>query len=269
MIKNILVFGLLFLSKFLVAQDDVPRAIWAASPVKIDGNAQEWKLPLRFYDDGTKLFFAFANDDKNLYICFQAPDDMFQRKIMGAGMEVSFSIKGKHKVSVTFPLDQQSAPSAPQNDADAQPGIDRKNRRTAFILQNTLMNIEGFVTRNGMISIDDTSGINVAIGWDDNSKLTYEMAIPFEEWLGAGYSLPTLSKDISMDVIINALKQPRHNNSENRIPGKGGMGDGMHHRRNSAADEESHVMPGEYKYTLYEKRKLKQKFILAQRSNAK
>lgn len=94
MMKHTFTLALLFVSVASFAQDDVPKAAWVSSPVTIDGKAPDWKLPLRLYDSDTKLFFAFANDDTNLYLCFQAPDDMFQTKIIRAGMEVAVSAKG-------------------------------------------------------------------------------------------------------------------------------------------------------------------------------
>jgi hypothetical protein len=263
MIKNSLAFIFILASLFSFAQDGTPKATWMSSPVTIDGKPQEWKMPLRFYDDGTKLFFAFANDDKNLYLCFQAPDDMFQMKIMRAGMEVTLSVKGNHKVSVTFPLPQQTLPEASSSEQET---TENKNRKTSFILQHTLMNVNGFATRNGMIPINDSSGINAAINWDESNKLTYEIAIPFKEWFGPGYKIADLSKDISLDITINAVKQKRNNPGESGMHGGGGrMGNGgMHHQRNADSEGEGKVLPGEYKYSLYEKRKLKQKFVLAQ-----
>jgi len=274
-IKINLAIALLLVSKISFAQEGTPKSTWISSPVIIDGKASEWKLPLRFYDDGTKLFFAFANDDKNLYLCFQAPDNMFQMKIIRAGMEVSVSAKGKHKVSITFPITQTSVTEPTKEDNNEMQNADKQNRRTNFILQNTMMDVKGFATRNGIIPINDTSGIYAAINWDENNKLTYEIAIPFKEWFGADYNIADIVKDISMDVTINALKQTRRNSDggENGMPGgrgrMGGGGGGMHRQRNTDSDAESQVMPGEYKYSLYEKSKLKQKFILAQTSDAK
>ena len=255
---------LLFLSVFSFAQDGTPKSTWVSKPVTIDGEAGEWKLPLRFYDDGTKLFFAFANDDKNLYLCFQAPDKMFQAKIMGAGMEVSLSVKGKHTVSVTFPLEQQSATVLPTVDSDDQQKTGQKTRNISFILQNTFMNVKGFSTRSGLIAINDSSGINAAINFDKSNTLTYEIAIPFREWFGPNYAFDNIPKDVSLEVTINALKQSGHNKKESQS----GLGQiGGHHQRNSENSEEEQVMPGEYKYTLYTKVKMKQKFILATCSN--
>ena len=276
MIRNIFAIASIFFSTLSFAQDDMAKSSWISSPVKIDGNAREWKVPLKYYDAGTKLFFAFANDDKNLYLCFQAPDEMSQVKIMHAGMEIYLSIKGKHKVSVTFPLAVQSAPSSSQNDANGE-NASRKDRRTSFILQNTMMAVKGFETRNGIIPINDSSGINAAINWDENDKLTYEAAIPLKEWLGINYNGADISKDISLEIEINAVKRKAHagsGDSENGFSGGGkggrmGGGGGMRHQRNTNTDEENSVLPGENKWSMFEKSKLKEKFILAQSGDAK
>ncbi|MEP6948919.1 MAG: hypothetical protein ABI863_06585 [Ginsengibacter sp.] len=274
MIRNIPPIVLMFFSTISFAQDEIAKSSWVTSPVKIDGKPQEWKLPLRYYDAGTKLFFAFANDDKNLYLCFQAPDEMSQVKIMRAGMEVYLSVKGKHKVSVSFPLAQQSVPTPLQNDNNSQPGQELKNRRTSFILQNTLMEVKGFETKNGFIPINDSSGINAAINWDENDKLTYEMSIPLKEWFGINFTAPDMSKDITLDIEINAVKWRGHTGSgggSNGFSGRGRSGGagGMPHGRNTNTDEENSALPGENKYLLFQKSKLKEKFILAQDDSRK
>jgi hypothetical protein len=272
MIRNIPVIVLMFFSAISFGQDEIARSSWITSPVKIDGKPQEWKLPLRYYDAVTKLFFAFANDDKNLYVCFQAPDEMTQVKIMRAGIEVYLSVKGKHKVSVTFPLAQQTVPAASQNDNNVQQNQDRKNQRTSFILQSTLMEVKGFQTKNGFIPINDSSGINAAINWDENDKLTYEISIPLKEWFGINYTVADISKDITLDIEINAVKwHPGGggNGYSGRGRRAGGGGRGMNHERNTNAEEENSSLPGENKWNIFEKSKLKEKFTLAQGSNAK
>lgn len=269
MIERIPAILLIFFSTLSFAQDEVAKSSWISSPVKIDGKAQEWKLPLRYYDAGTKLFFAFANDDKNLYLCFQAPDEMSQVKIMRAGMEVYLSVKGKHKISVTFPLPQQTVPAASLNDNSDQQN--RKDRRTSFLVQNTLMDVKGFETKNGFIPINDSSGINAAINWDENDKLTYEISIPLKEWFGINYTMPDISKDITMDMEINAVKWHGNAGSGGGFRGgrTGGGGGGMNHERNTNAEEENSSLPGENKWNMFEKSKLKEKFILALANDVK
>jgi hypothetical protein len=43
----------------------------------------------------------------------------------------------------------------------------------------------------------------------------------------------------------------------------------MNHERNTNAEEENSSIPGENKWNIFEKSKLKEKFTLAQGSNAK
>src|SRR5450759_4772687 len=88
MIKQFLTSVLLFVSIFSFAQSDILKSNRIASVIKIDGDASEWHLPLRFYDNSTKLFFDFSNDDNNLYLCFQSKDDAEQMKIMRAGITI-------------------------------------------------------------------------------------------------------------------------------------------------------------------------------------
>lgn len=265
MMKISFVVIFLFLTVFSFAQNGTPKSIWASKPVTVDGEAGDWKLPLKYYDERTKLFFAFANDDKNLYLCFQAPDKMFQAKIEGAGMEVSLSVKGKHTVSIIFPIAQQSASALPPTDGDGQQSADQKTRNISFVLQNNLMDVKGFSTRNGLIAINDSSGINAGLNFDKNNTLTYEITIPFKEWFGPNYTLNNIPKNVSLEVIINALKQSGHDKKES-LAGLGKIGGG-HHQRNADNPEEDQVMPGEYKYSLYTKVKMKQKFILVNSSN--
>ena len=275
MIKYLLAIGFIFTSSLSFSQDDIAKSIWISSPVKIDGNAQEWILPLRYYDPGTKLFFAFANDDKNLYLCFQTPDEMNEMKIMHAGMKVTLSTKGKHKASVNFPLVQKTESVPPENENTGQQSFDRKNRRNSFLIKNTMMEVKGFATRSGMIPINDSSGINASINWDEANKFTYEIAIPFKELFGNDYNAADISKDISLDIDINAVTKQNYPNfgmEENGRRGRGGRnggGDGMNHERNENREEGNSQQTMENRMAMLMKSKLRQKFILAQNSNNK
>ena len=48
-----------------------------------------------------------------------------------------------------------------------------------------------------------------------------------------------------------------------------GGGERMHHEENANSDDENSLTPGENKMSMFEKSKLKEKFILGQASDAK
>jgi hypothetical protein len=287
MIKRITTIGLLFIASNAVAQSDVAKANWA--PVmKVDGSADEWSQPLRFYDNDSKLFYSFVNDDKNLYLCFETDDEVNQAKIMRAGIKVSLSIKGKdkHKVSIDFPVVEKT--TAPEEEKPKVPGqrSDHGDFRTAFLLHHTTMEIKGFVTKDTVISINDSSGINVAMNWDATNKFIYEIAIPLKELYGAGYTADDIAKDISLTAEINAVKKGEGDNKAyagkggdgggggrmggGRMGGGGGrMGGGRgggNRGGNTATQNTEEKSPEEITAqhtSLYEKSEVKQKFSLA------
>jgi len=274
MLKIIITAGYFFIVTALWAQDDAPVSQWINSPVKIDGNPAEWHKPLRFYDSNTKLFYAFANDGKNLYICFQAPDEMNQQKIMHAGMKISLISRtsDKHKVSVSFPLAQQYVPvKQPAGEDSTEKKFQKKNMKNNFLVQNTVMEVKGFTDRNGIIATNDSSGINTAINWDEGNILTYEISVPFAEFYGTGYTSTDLTKYITMDVEINAVSRANHADNAgnaNSFGGRGrggrmGGGQGHHRNNNTEAGQIDGSQPFSSRTAMFEKAELKQKFILA------
>lgn len=90
---------------FVFAQEE-PTSEWAKNSISIDGNSNDWDLPIKNYDSDTKLFFEIKNDNKNLYLCFQSKDQMNQAKMIRAGMKIILSskINGKHKATIDFPF---------------------------------------------------------------------------------------------------------------------------------------------------------------------
>jgi hypothetical protein len=268
-----------FISSLLWAQDVLPVAVWAVAPIKADGNPAEWNLPLRFYDNSTKLFFAFANNSKNLYLCFQTSDEINQQKILRAGMKVILISKtgDKRKVSINFPLAQQRLPLMEETAADStEKHLERKNFKNNFLVQHRVMEVKGFATKNGAIEINDSSGINAAINWTDANLLTYEIVIPFAEFYGKEFDSDDLSKYITMEVEINAVQRQEHLGGGNREGGGrmggGGMGrgsvmgrrGGMGRQRSSFGGDEAASGNGlGNRAAMYEKSELKQKFILS------
>jgi uncharacterized membrane protein YgcG len=278
--KYFLFIGLLFYSVQLFAQDEVAKATRVSTPVKVDGKASEWNLPLSLYDSDTKLFFGFANDDKNIYLCFQSADEISQEKIMKAGMEVTLSEKGKHRVSIDFPLEGKSRSAHGGSDLDNNQYRDRINRQDSFLLHDTVMEVKGFETRNGIIPIHDSSGINAAINWDQSNKMTYEIAIPLKEFLGNDFSPDDLAKEVSLDITINQLKGYRKaTRSHSSGSGGSGMsgrgmggrmgGGGMRHQSESGDENAQSTQPSGNNPNDYQKSILKQKFLLAQAPNTR
>lgn len=249
--KSFLFFLLVAVSMFSFAQE-APVSTFAKNKIFIDGNPADWNLPLKHYDNTTRLFFDFENDANHLYLCLQAKDEMNGEKIVKAGMKIILSskINGKHKSVINYPL---PAPKASEKDDEItrDPLVNRSDNHATFLAKDSLMEVKGFAMQSGIISSKDTAGIHAAINWDTSKTLTYEIAIPLKEMFGENYDINDLSKEISLEVVINGV--PYGNSSQFKRT-----------QSNSGSEEstEDRQMQAKRAFML-QKAQLKERFTLA------
>ena len=250
------------------AQENL-KSVWTNQPVDVNGSGSGWNLPLKFYDNETNLFFALKNDSNNLYLCFQSKDEIIQTKIMRAGMKIILSdkINGKHKSVLSFPLSAKHSPKPVDKPDEIKPDplAPRQTERDAFLAGDTLMEVKGFEKTNGIISINNISGIRASIGFDSANILTYEVGIPLKELFGDHYDLKDITKDISLNVIINSVP----GNSGNGGGGGGysgrggGRGGGYGGQRGGSRSEDEEKSQYQQRSVMSQKTELKQRFVLA------
>lgn len=267
---------LIFIASISFAQE-VSTAQWEKNNITVDGNAADWNHSLKHYDNNTRLFFDFRNDSNDLYLCFQTKDEITEEKMMRSGMKIILSnkINGKHKAVITFPLGIKHS-STPQHDEETpQEGGTGYPRRHKAFGANDSMEVKGFADKNGLIPANDISGIHAAIGRDSSNALTIEIAIPFKEMFGNDYQVKDLSKEISLDVIINAMSAGSQNRESGYAHGAGRGGGrmgggyghgGMHGSRGTGEQSEADdatQQTGRDRMAMFQKSELKEKLQLA------
>ena len=239
---------LIFISSFLFAQDEVLKSKYISNPINIDGDASEWHLPLRYYDKETKLFFDFSNDGENLFLCFQSNDNAEQKKILRSGITVTINIKGKgkSKSSIRFPVNEvvNKKNTTAANDNDT---------KYNFPVKDYKMQIKGFKTKDGIIPINDASGINAFMN-QENKKLTYEIRIPLKELSGDDYK-DDFEKALELTVEVLPLKPNYSAQKTSGIDGNEGNVENKDEENNQGRYQENSAM--------FEKTEFKQKFTLA------
>ncbi len=159
--------------------------------------------------------FSIANNDSTLYLCFQCPDPVNQDKIMQAGMQVNLSTKGKNKLdaSIQFPLKKDKNTNQDQLILENLNGIE--GIKANFLLNNYVMLAEGFATQNGTTPVKESRNILIAMNWDSLYTLVYELAIPFKELFGSGYTPLDIAKELTLNVEIFAVERPANMENAN------------------------------------------------------
>jgi len=220
---------------------------WQDHPVVADGNPQEWKIPLRFYDAKSKLSYAVTNDLENLYICIRITDDASQVKVMRSGMQVWIDTTGSNNqtTGILFPVhtsettDQDPGAEAKGNRGSGGGGGTRKpnmaGMRSRFQKAYKEMQVTGFKPPiRGGLPLENDFGLNLGINWDasryDSSFIMiYEAVIPFKTFYKNKLAPADSIKKFGISIVVNALPRPAGQGSKSgggTHGGGGGMGGG-------------------------------------------
>lgn len=165
------------------------------SNIKIDGKANEWGAQLQAYNPAADIYYTIANDDKKLYLVFQATDRFLINKIVNGGLKLSVQKNGsKNDVGapgVHFPYFEKG-----RRVNFATPKLDdvpkeRLQHALDSVMQvyNTKLrtNVKWFYTNgiagvDSVLSIYNDKGIEAANAFDTKRVYTCEMAIDLKNF---------------------------------------------------------------------------------------
>ncbi len=238
--------SLVFLSA--CAPPYIYQSLWQSKSVVIDGQTDDWEVPLRFFDTKTKLNYSITNDAENIYICVRATDDDNVKGITRRGLQLWIDTTGKkgHQVGILFPMTQklegQSESGKHRNEgndgsaeqqASSDPSIidtakqNRMHRR--FIQEAKQMRVSGFRTiPNGPVELPDIYGLNLAVSWNSYNVLVYEAAIPIKAFLSNPLADSTKVLGISFNFTVTPKRTAGESGGSHGGGGHGGgMGGGM------------------------------------------
>jgi hypothetical protein len=216
----------------------VYNSIWQDKPVTVDGKATEWKIPLDYFDDKTKLNFSISNDRTNIYFCIRATEDETQKGIIHNGLQIWIDTTGgkKDEVGIQFPLIQRQERTegsllTHSSQPDETPAA--YNLRKQYSGTTKQMRLTGFSGAvEGLAEAPNMYGINACLNWDTNNIMIYEVCIPFKTFYKSSLSQSDSSKafgvTFAVTVTPKASKYGGGGNSGGGGHGGGGGMGGMH-----------------------------------------
>ncbi|KRT13294.1 hypothetical protein ASU31_25485 [Pedobacter ginsenosidimutans] len=221
---------------FSVKAQDVEENIRMVKPFKADGISNEWNEPLNQYNDATKLAFALANDDKNLYIIIESLDPQTTFSVLRGGITLNINTEGKKKdgMKLTFPLmDRPPMPKEGDEHLEHTPlSPDKDNELHDPAAMNKSIKVSGFKNiADGELPAMNQDGIETGMSIHPNRDLIYELSIPLAQ-LQVGLDL---KKPLVYNIKINEPNKSGFkregrpegaNGGRGRSGGRGGMGGG-------------------------------------------
>ncbi|HXB12055.1 MAG TPA: hypothetical protein VNZ45_08730 [Bacteroidia bacterium] len=208
-------------SKALVCDNN-----WQDKPITVDGKANEWETPLRYYNEDTKLNYTLTNDDSNLYYCIRITDDREENRILSAGMQVWIDTSGNKakQIGIQYPYDQMKTKTS----SDSSKITSANNHSSGYAKE---MRLSGFIPPiGGSMQVPNMYGINVAISKDASGVMIYEGCIPFKTFYKAKLTAADKDKIFGITIILNAMESAQKKENHGGHPTNGalpGMPGGM------------------------------------------
>jgi hypothetical protein len=180
--------------------------------IKIDGKATEWGAQFQAYNAATDISYTMANDDKKLYLVFQATERFLINKIVNGGLKLSVQKNGSKTdlgaPGVQFPYFEKGkrVNFATPRLEDVPKELLQHVLDSVMQAYNTKLrtNVKWIYTKgitgvDSLLSIYNDRGIEVANAFDTKRVYTCEMAIDLKNF---GLSLNDLSK-FSYHITLN------------------------------------------------------------------
>ncbi len=146
--------------------------------VALDGNLAEWSDKLYNPDSDFWSFGVSKNEDK-LFVAVRIKDDMLQREALrnGVFVNISYNEKKKEGAKLVYPfVDRERLRALSQNE-----DLDASNIKDELLKSVRGYRISGFSkVVDGLLSFDNTYGIQAVARFDENNILVYESVVPLE-----------------------------------------------------------------------------------------
>lgn len=185
-------------------------AQWRKTPVNIDGKLNEWVLPLGFYDSKSKLMYDVAMDSVNLYVAMRFPEIETQLKATrgGLSMEVFGKASKKTPAKVVYPIGSGEAFQTGDNSQAEALIPDVANLTRQFKLKHNSYLCSGFSKTNGSFLIVENSSIRVAVEWDENGIMNYELLVPLSDLENIIGNPIKTEEDFFIVLTVNGMPKP-------------------------------------------------------------
>lgn len=210
-IKKIIILKFVLISMTAIAQNVT------------DGNATEWKLPLKNYDSQAHIQYSASNNDSMLFVCMRVPDFKFQMKIARAGMSLFIDTTGKKKqnIVINYPVKPKDSEPIIMNKIRNYGDNGTVNAKQMIEPSFKQFNSKGFITGNGTYIQKNLEGIITAADLDSIGILTIEYQIPLKTFYHKLTAIDNYGK-ITFSIVINSLPMPQWVTGSNGGPHSGG-----------------------------------------------
>ena len=216
--KHIL-FILLIVILVSCSQNMTPQGHYQSTQIVVDGNTNDWTLPLRLSNKDYTLSYNISNDNNNIYIIVMSKDEHIQQRILKSGLTIYFDPKGENNKTISLTYPEKKTSSNSNGNPTNYDSLSKVNTLNLLVLNSDAYDAEGFYTvENGQYAVNDKKNkIRMALKASIDSGLVYEIAIPISYVLENGLTAKALKKTFSIGINVHPdASSARRSNNNNQ-----------------------------------------------------
>jgi len=176
---------------------------WPVKTPVIDGQLDEWQLPLEQPSAQIGIKYRCSNDAQFLYLAVQVPDEYMKALMLHQGATIWIDTTGRKrdKVGFGFPI--------PLKEAEIEDLMKEANGNEAkfmLLYAEALQEFDliGLAEEPLRASNLTSKDLKVAAGFDQIKGFLFEMRIPFKQIYGR---MPNLTETLGLGIQINTPKK--------------------------------------------------------------
>lgn len=174
---------------------------WQSREINIDGQPDEWSIPLQFFDNTTGLNYEVSNNRENLYLAIRVTDRITQQQIISSGLLVEFDTMktNNYSFAMKFPIRKDARPGIgpgkthdnnfrgiPESGLN-KPGLANEDFDPTtfgaipdgFLDEMMLKGFNNLPEKKVIVHTGESNGIDVRMKIDENEVMFCEAVVPF------------------------------------------------------------------------------------------
>lgn len=167
------------------------------SPIQVDGNLEDWPLLHEITADSLWAV-AVGHHGENLYVAVRVINPMLQVEAARNGIQVNINTDGKKRdgAQLVFPVPDAETIRAMLSDSELR----HDQIRNELISRSRGYRVKGFpMIVDGLLSFENTYGIQAKAKVSEDDQLLYEAVIPLEQLRRRSAE----NKPIAVQILIN------------------------------------------------------------------
>nr|WP_319400596.1 hypothetical protein [uncultured Carboxylicivirga sp.] len=186
---------------------------WQTSDITIDGNSDDWNIPLRFFDSKNRLNYNITNNSEGIFFAFRMNEMSYIHQFNQNGITIELDTTKSNNTALILQYPAGGIPPIP-------PSNTQNSNRDNMPIPESSIRLNGFYNykKEVVLALEEVKGIKAAHSFDMvNESLFCEIFIPYSSINSNAKTIQSSNSELNIKLLLGT------NNNSMPGPPPGGM----------------------------------------------